>query len=450
MFFTLLILATGFMSGRAPGDQRSTTMGVRQATNVASDSTEWEWREVIGEEAKQTNFEIKSCDFLTAEEGWAVGAEDSILHWDGAEWSRVPPPPNILDGEPLPYSSNLYDVQILSKDTVWIVGEVGRFAKWDGNIWNEGRFDPPWGDEPERISFSSENLGFAVGGLNTFGQTTFRTIHRWDGKTWTPQPFPSPGYYEKDFPALRAIQMVSDRDGWVAGRGLLYRWDGVRWSVYTQEGEDWKYVVINDFSLLQDGTIWAVGYVGDDEKIIQWNKNQWNIIQKVENYIPTRIRMVAPDLGWAIGYRINAEENKDLPESILLTWDGVQWSSYPLSDPGLPSGTSIMLRTICAYDREHAWIFGFDQEEPITLRYQKRPVDTPTPTVTITPSPTPTVTSSPTVTVTITPIPSPVQAGTDKARDGQLHSILPYVGAVVLIGVGVWLVFLLRKTAVKR
>ena len=56
-----------------------------------------------------------------------MGAEGTILHWDGERWARVE----------CPTSAGLAAVDGRASDDVWAVGAEGTILHWDGEEWTE-------------------------------------------------------------------------------------------------------------------------------------------------------------------------------------------------------------------------------------------------------------------------------------------------------------------------
>ena len=185
----------------------------RFSTSLQIQTQNWEWKELPKEIAKQTDYGITACDFISEYDGWAVGLNGVILHWDGKEWILVSSPPLLNEA----FFNKLNDVEALTPENIWIAGEEGYLSHWDGQHWSE-QFLRIENGGLEQISFLSPLEGFAVGGSNFPGYEK-RVINRWDGKSWLVEGFPNAISFEQDLPALRAIQMVSDQDGWVSGSG---------------------------------------------------------------------------------------------------------------------------------------------------------------------------------------------------------------------------------------
>jgi hypothetical protein len=62
---------------------------------------------------------------------WALGPNDSVVHYDGNSWAQLPTPVGPL---------SLYGISAVSASTVWVSGKAGTgsnatVAFWDGAFW---------------------------------------------------------------------------------------------------------------------------------------------------------------------------------------------------------------------------------------------------------------------------------------------------------------------------
>ena len=235
--------------------------------------------------------------------------------------------------------------------------------------------------------------------------TEARAVLKWDGEQWIPVYFPAK-YPHRLTPPLEAsgiirdIALVSAEDGWAAGEGVLYRWDGKSWRAYLEQMDEFSYMGIERFSVISSDNIWAVGSVSDHYAILHWNGIEW-----VEVYQPSLgnlldIEMVSPNQGWAVSALPYLMEASSPVDSIIYTWDGKQWSETPLED-------GVVLYTICASDREHVWMIGRRGPEPFTsVVFRYEPLEESSPTATPTSIPPTEVFPTPTITeVAVTEVP---------------------------------------------
>ena len=72
-----------------------------------------------------TSQSLHDVFMVGADDGWAVGIDGLIIHWDGTEWSNVTSPA----GE------HLTSVHMVGADDGWAVGNDGEIIHWDGTQW---------------------------------------------------------------------------------------------------------------------------------------------------------------------------------------------------------------------------------------------------------------------------------------------------------------------------
>jgi endo-1,4-beta-xylanase len=65
------------------------------------------------QDVKPCNTTLRAVEMVTPQNGWAVGDQGTILHWDGTAWSRVNSPT----------TNDLYGVSVVSSSNVWAVGD---------------------------------------------------------------------------------------------------------------------------------------------------------------------------------------------------------------------------------------------------------------------------------------------------------------------------------------
>jgi hypothetical protein len=419
-----------------------------QSTAVLSSDQPWEWVEVPAPYRQSTG--IDACDFIAPDDGWAVGSNGIILHWDGSDWTAFEGP------RPKYYFTSLYDVQMLASDNVWAVGELGYVAHWDGEKWHDVSLPTEY--DLNNISLVSSDFGFASG-MYGVDLTYKRNMFTWNGSEWTQIAFPE-APSDQYVVEITAIQMVSPWIGWASGIEEFYRWDGVMWQSHELEKAP-GFVEINSFFMLTPDDIWASGMtLINTEKykngggIFHWNGIDWYDVYKTP-YRIFSLHMLSPKQGWAVGPLIEGGPAKERLSNMIFNWDGNQWSEFYKTD------NYYWLTTICGFDQDHLWIFGYSTEKnswggpeivPVTLRLQKK--STPTLSPTQTPSPTPTATLlPPTALVTIAPapsdtpallLPSPMPTPSETASSSIPYLPIVIVGIVVAV-LAVLLLLLQKK-----
>ncbi len=92
---------------------------------------------------------LRDIEMLSADEGWIVG--NIILHYRDGAWSEVPSPVKRLNG-----------IDMLSADEGWAVGDGGAIVRYTQGRWAE--VASPTDEDLADISMISADEGWAVGG----------------------------------------------------------------------------------------------------------------------------------------------------------------------------------------------------------------------------------------------------------------------------------------------
>jgi hypothetical protein len=288
---------------------------------------------------------ILSADFVTSDEGWAVGF-DGILRWKSGKWSLYAQPQNIA----------LHSIRMLSANNGWIAGSGGTILHWDGVDWKKvdsSTTQNLWG-----LSFTSEKQGWAVGGDWEPGYrgeapsvNHQHVVIEWDGQRWKTDTFSpvSPNNIE-----LFSIAMVTPKAGWAVGDSGLYSWNGNQWVYYhlqndietnygfpaiTASDENDLWMIGNDYSLLTPQSPLP-------GRIFHWNGTQWNIVKQTDTALYS---MAMPNSRFGL---IGGGDNLTiLGSSILLCWDQKEWRE-------IPSPAIKPIQYIWAKSPTEAWIFS--------------------------------------------------------------------------------------------
>lgn len=65
--------------------------------------------------------DLSSVDMLSSTDGWAVGYDGAILHWDGSSWTKVASPTD----------KSLGSIKMVSTSDGWAVGRSGTILHWE-------------------------------------------------------------------------------------------------------------------------------------------------------------------------------------------------------------------------------------------------------------------------------------------------------------------------------
>lgn len=97
-------------------------------------------------------------------DGWAVGEDGIVIHWDGSNWSNVTSPT----------TDTLTSAFMVSSSDGWAVSVFGTIIHWDGTVWSN--VTSPTRRDLNSVFMVGSNDGWAIGEVGT--------IIRWTGTAW--------------------------------------------------------------------------------------------------------------------------------------------------------------------------------------------------------------------------------------------------------------------------
>jgi photosystem II stability/assembly factor-like uncharacterized protein len=186
-----------------------------------------------------TTSDLKGVSFLSgaSNDGYAVGVGGVIIHWNGSAWSTVTSPT----------ATNLNAVAMIATSNVLAVGDGGVTLRWNGTLWST------------LTSPTTNNLyGVArwPSGTNAFAVGDAGTIMRWNSVNWTILT-PSPTTTNR----FTSISMFSSGDGWAVGtHGTFYHWNGSSWTAAASPTANTLYAAATNIA----SDAWAVGEGGSN------------------------------------------------------------------------------------------------------------------------------------------------------------------------------------------
>ena len=197
---------------------------------------------------------LLSANGDTLDDVWTVGGglgtpgDALALRRSGDGWENMP----------TGFTDTLWWVWVSSPTDVFMVGENGRIARWDGSSITTMESGTTsvlygvWGTSPTDV--------WAVGG-DPFGMGDTDVILHYDGSTWTPATVPMP-----EGVAFFKVWGTASDDVWVVGqRGQILHWDGAAWSHVASPTTAPLFTVHGNTS----GEIWIVG--GPPAVILRWD-----------------------------------------------------------------------------------------------------------------------------------------------------------------------------------
>ena len=128
---------------------------------------------------------------------------------------------------------------------------------------------------------------------------------------------------------------------------LIQHWDGTAWKTVASpnlgKGSNQLYGVV---ALITDN-VWAAGSASegantlDDTKTLieQWDGTSWSVVPSPNRELSGSssvlqgvVAVSANDI-WAFGWEDTEQEGADLINTLLLHWDGTNWSLAPCPNP---------------------------------------------------------------------------------------------------------------------
>jgi len=217
------------------------------------------------------------------------------------------------------------------------------------------------------VASTSVSNAWAVGGTNWFSPQTL--AEHWNGRSWTQVDTPTPdgtAYFEGIAATSRdnawAVGVIGDGpavDGSVDP--LIEHWNGQHWTVVPSNAPG-DLGTLGGVAGTGPNNAWVVGYDqsgpgGDYESLIlHWNGQQWS---EVPSPNPTgqsdlwRVAAASPDDAWAVGY---TNPNSGAPGTAAFHWNGKSWTVTPSVNP--PGSGLSMLADIVIISAADAWAVG--------------------------------------------------------------------------------------------
>ena len=230
-----------------------------------------------------------------------------VEHWDGSSWTRVA----------VPGGGQLSAVAALSPKNVWAFGTYTSRSpiaeQWDGSAWHRFALPTPKGTEAVGVEAAAADapndiwvVGYWEGG--TAGPPVQALVEHWDGSTWQIVPSLTANGYER----LTGVSVLSPTDVWAVGaygiqagnqivlRTLVQHWDGKTWTRVASPNPP----SAKPAGATLDFSLWSVDAVTADDV-------------------------------WAAGsYTFYTANGNRTTHTLVLHWDGTQWTQAPSPSPG--------------------------------------------------------------------------------------------------------------------
>ncbi len=257
------------------------------------------WQRILG----PTTERLWDIQMLTPQEGWAVGENGTLLHYTEREWKAIR----------APVTNTLYSLSMVAPNRGWAVGRDGTILNYDGYRWKQS--SSPTREHLRGVSMIQAQdgavEGWAVGAHGVLAHYRSNHSPEWELVT---------GPVENN---LHAVATQAPNNVWAVGAyGSLLHYDGISWETDPAMFGGPEYAprdTLWDVVMLSHDEGWAAG----GESVLHYHDGIWE--SESEPYPHARglhaIDFAAPDDGWIIRN-----------DGGFLHYDGAQWriaSSIP-------------------------------------------------------------------------------------------------------------------------
>lgn len=281
-----------------------------------------------------------------------TGYETTVVeHWNGQAWVHVPSP------DPAPAGTDnindLTSVVASSPTNVWVSGgwrdqTTGKsgmlLLHWDGASWKSVTPppEPPSGglDLQVTATTGSSSVWLAGSQFPSSGQTRTAVFY-WNGKGWTRRASANLGTFD----SLSA----ATADGWAVGyywnaagvyQSLILRWNGRSYvpASHPQIGGATEENLLRDVVSTGPSNAWAVGWnhvgpttaASEDTLILHWNGKTWSHVASPDPFTAAApaenlagVAAVGTKAAWATGFATGC--GLDCGHGYVLQWNGRSW-----------------------------------------------------------------------------------------------------------------------------
>jgi hypothetical protein len=300
------------------------------------------------------------------------------------------------------------DLNAVSSDSAndaWAVGGTSNGAApdqtlaihWNGTGWSKVASPNPGGtgssalNTLDGISAHSATDAWAIGWYeNSTTAATETLVLHWNGTSWSKVTSPNPGGASSgsETSVLNGVSARSAADAWAVGyyinpttgaeETLVLHWNGTGWSKVaspnpagTSSGDD---NALNGVSAASSSDAWAVGFYKNptthafETLVLHWNGTNWGKVVSPnpggtspgDLNDPIGVSTFSATSAWAVGD--HQSPTTGATETLLLHWNGTNWSTVASPNPGGTSGFDInKLPSVSADSATDAWAVGFYQ-----------------------------------------------------------------------------------------
>lgn len=299
------------------------------------------WSVVPSPNVTTSENRLHGVEAISPTDVWAVGImgvggsgdySTLTMHWNGEEWSIIPSPDATETGRG---DNSLSDVAAASPDDVWAVGSAyplsntpnrGIIEHWNGEEWS--LVPPPdTGDEDVSLTSVAVIASDDVWAVGTIGQGPL-ALH-WNGTEWSVAPMPEiEGVWLFDVAAVSsddvwAVGMATDRTAGTS-RTLTIHWDGSNWSEVHSPNMPGASGMLVGISASSPDNVWAVGNFDRTDSrqamLMRWDGTAWQFVQVPDPGTPHTalwgVVALSPTDVWAAGNYGHGNDSLTLVEHV--------------------------------------------------------------------------------------------------------------------------------------
>lgn len=215
---------------------------------------------------------LNAVYFSSSNEGWAVGENSTVIHYDGNVWTKI-------TSSVFPSGIIFYDVVLSGGSDVWICSG-NTFYHYDGKVWSKSTISEGYVHDMDlyngnsiwaaglniwryngvgwSTTYSISHSAFAISAIdeNNIWFVTGYRVYKYDGAS-----FVADTYFDDDSfnVVCGAIDMIATNDGWVGGCYGFYHYDGTTWKSVKNPTSG----AISCIKMTSSKTGWAVSSKGE-------------------------------------------------------------------------------------------------------------------------------------------------------------------------------------------
>lgn len=285
---------------------------------------------------------LNSVAMVSANDGWAVGENGTVLHYDGKNWVKF--------STPIPEVTTLVSIAMSSAQNGWILSGDSLY-RWNGAQWSSAQAPaPPWPFFMKDIATPNETSAWVASGIIVCSsgppcdpENALGTISHWDGSSWS--------YTSISNVFFSSIAMNSDSDGWAVGfeldqatrhlRSKIMHWNGYSWTAVDHPISEYPggsvHFILEEIAALNSEAAWAA--VSEENRFLHWNGTVWTAVYSPVSGRPA-IAVVSASNAWSVG-----------GAGSIAHWNGSGWAS-------VPSPVSSTLTSVAMTSPFEGWAVG--------------------------------------------------------------------------------------------